>query len=481
MRKLMLLLFLALAVMSFRTAANTNIFISDETLWSEFYYFYQQLKADCPVDTAPNNWGIYGTGTDILVTIGSLTCDNCIVSDCEYGEPWSGRYNGGAGTSAPPPPSPLEPPPSSGDSLAQLSNSFYDPDWRGFDVDGNIRGSLGTNVFGNWDIVSGDRRDWRDVTDFSYHGDVTQDAWALNYFMKLNLQDQTDTVIDAVGISTNLTARRLAYMSDLIERSSAHNDLLHAYTVSSSAAHAAEAADYVVGQLSNIADYDDEFSDIQSTLDYVIDKDGFLTEIGYTVEGAVMTPYYWLDDRLFDVQTRVNALGPQLGSMQGSIASQLNNVQSSVNNYTQSQTAMLSGKADSLLNQSGQILSAIQGLESGGGSGGGISEEFAAGLVGDYTGDDYNDSEAEGLLGTEGLTIDDLDGETVSLDSLSENFFSFAPVQCFEPLTLNFSVFGAENIIEIDLTPLCTLFNLVGALLFIASNLLAVRVVVGAF
>lgn len=128
--------------------------------------------------------------------------------------------------------------------------------------------------------------------------------------------------------------------------------------------------------------------------------------------------------------------------------------------------------------QKDEILDAIA---SSSGSGGGITEEFASGLIGDYTGDDYSDSEAEGILGTSGLGVGDLDGQSINLDSIGGDYFSFAPAQCFEPIQLNFSVFGTEHLVEIDLNPLCSVFNILGILFFIASNILAVRIVVGAF
>lgn len=82
---------------------NADIFISDETQWEEFLFWYNQLKQDCPPDTAPNNFGIFGTGNNILVTTGNLTCDTCAVQDCSYsGQAWQGAYNGGQGTGSTP-------------------------------------------------------------------------------------------------------------------------------------------------------------------------------------------------------------------------------------------------------------------------------------------------------------------------------------------------------------------------------------------
>lgn len=72
--------------------ARAEILIGSGVSYDDFMYFFISLRNEfCDIDTSPNNWVITSSYGITTVSTGSLTCDQCILSGCEFAPaPWVG-------------------------------------------------------------------------------------------------------------------------------------------------------------------------------------------------------------------------------------------------------------------------------------------------------------------------------------------------------------------------------------------------------
>lgn len=487
-------LFLAILLLFMPFRSSAEIYIQEGVTWDYFYTVYQDMKARCPPDTAPNNFMVFKDG---FTAFGALTCDACALGGCEYGSPWEGGYDaGGSAPNLPPPPG------VDSDAAREL-----EPDFSG------IRGVDSDFVMTMPDGLMYVRHTEWPQWQFPLTNLMTNYESFDSYF-RTNLSRTTDILSSGIALSNNLMARRIANLSNQISHSDSLNYIYHNETINrvnnSVAAHTANAAQYVLDEVSDHINTQNqfmagEFIALGDAIDGIsftgdIDTTGLLTADEFAWRLLDAENKLW-DGAFAASDSTVSRLGSQLGmqigmfqgSLSGDLSSQFSNVNSNIQNVNSRVGELpsligqrhgevmgrISQLEGGIMSAHGEVMTALAGIDGSGG--GGLSPDEAAGLIGEYSGDDYVDGDAEGILGTEGLSLDDLEGDTIMLDSVAVDYFNFAPVSCYEPISINISVFGMDNTIEIDLTPLCSVFNIVGVLLFIASNLMAVRIVVGAF